>query len=267
MSIGTNEGDLGEIEFVRKFNKNKDAFSEYLSNFQKDQRYLWMVRVTTKQKSKLSGLKVFTRSDCYLAFFQQDIKSLVAENDYYLSEEKLEKLNLPYFPINFSGISVKMTTSESFQILKLQPRSFFNIFGSYELGAGASLFCSKENELIKNFALIEGWHTTINDMAKYFNIYTKGNINFDKDKDICSKIKSFSSDLIKKRILESHELQKKVFNGIGFYEEPYIAFYFYHGDKINTLKTIPFKVTTGSGRSKGDYTIVLKPIKPKRASL
>ena len=64
---------------------------------------------------------------------------------------------------------------------------------------------------------------------------------------------------IKQLIENSPELQKKIFNGIGLYEEPYTAFYFYHGEDISKLTTIPFNVTTGSGRSKGDYTIVFKP--------
>ena len=32
------------------------------------------------------------------------------------------------------------------------------------------------------------------------------------------------------------------------------------GNKIEKLDYIPFCVTTGSGRSKGDFTIVLKPV-------
>jgi hypothetical protein len=61
-------------------------------------------------------------------------------------------------------------------------------------------------------------------------------------------------------ISTSPELQQKIFNGITLYDEPYTAFYFYHGNDIKELTYIPFTVTTGSGRSRGDYTIVLKPI-------
>jgi hypothetical protein len=67
-------------------------------------------------------------------------------------------------------------------------------------------------------------------------------------------------------IKENKNLQEKIFNGIGLYEEPYTAFYFYHGNEIEKLTTIPFSVTTGSGRSNGKYTIVLKPQRKSRNS-
>ena len=86
-----------------------------------------------------------------------------------------------------------------------------------------------------------------------------GNDDFYLNQDICKDIKNYSCIKIKKMIDESRDLQMKIFNGITLYEEPYTAFYFYHGDKIVELTTIPFNVTTGSGRSHGDYTIVLKP--------
>ena len=70
--------------------------------------------------------------------------------------------------------------------------------------------------------------------------------------------KNYSCTEIKRMIEESLELQKKIFNKIGLYEEPYTAFYFYHGDDISQLTTIPFNVTTRFGRSKGEYTIVFK---------
>ena len=51
------------------------------------------------------------------------------------------------------------------------------------------------------------------------------------------------------------------FNKFGNYEEPYTAHYFMQNNNISKLGYQPFTVTTGSGRSHGDYTIVLKPYK------
>lgn len=258
MYRGTYDGDKEEMKFVAQFNSNKNKFIQYISNFGEPDG-LWLVRVTTKQLSKLSGKKVFTRSDCYLAKISKNIQNILDENDYYLSEEILDKNNIVYVKIQYSGISIKMTMSMNFQILKTGPNSFKSLFNSYELGAGASLFCMRESELEKNINLIVGWNTTVEKMTSFFDSYTNGNINFHLDQEICKKIKNYSCAGIKEIIEHSTDLQKKIFNGIGLYEEPYTAFYFYHGNNITELTTIPFNVTTGSGRSKGDYTIVLKP--------
>lgn len=258
MYKGTYDGDVDEIKFVKEFNSNKNRFNDYLSKFS-NYKNTWMIRVTTKQYSKLSDRKVFTRADCYLAEIKQDISTLLEENDYFLSEEILDNIGIKYEKIPYSGISIKMTTSTSFQILKVGPNSFNTLFGSYELGAGASLFCMRENELKKNVDLIRGWNTTKNQMANYFYDFTGGNDDFYLNQDICKDIKNYSCIKIKKMIDENRDLQMKIFNGITLYEEPYTAFYFYHGDRIIELTTIPFNVTTGSGRSHGDYTIVLKP--------
>lgn len=258
MYKGTYDGDKDEIRFVAEFNSNKLKYNNYLTTFS-EYSNLWMVRVTTKQYSKLSGRKVFTRSDCYLASFLDDITGLVEENDYLLTEDILNKKRISYKKVPYSGISVKMATSNSFQILKTGPNSFKNLFGSYELGAGASLFCMKDNELPKNVDLIIGWNTTIENMVAYFGQFINDNHEFYLNQVICKNIKNYSCAEIKRVIEENTTLQEKIFNGITLYEEPYTAFYFYHGNEIERLTTIPFNVTTGSGRSHGDYTIVLKP--------
>lgn len=258
MYKGTYDGDIDEIKFVAKFNANKKKFNNYLRNFSKYTNP-WMIRVTTKQYSKLSDRKVFTRADCYLADIKQDITNLLEKNDYLLSEEILYNHCIKYEKIPYSGISIKMTTSNNFQILKTGPNSFNTLLGSYELGAGASLFCMRENELEKNLDLIKGWNSTPSQMANYFYKFTNGNTNFYLNQNICKDIKNYACIEIKNFIKNDKDLQKKIFNGITLYEEPYTAIYFYHGDKIERLTSIPFNVTTGSGRSHGDYTIVLKP--------
>ena len=254
----TYDGDIDEIKFVAQFNANPDKFSDYLSRFDQPAN-LYMVRVTTKQLSKLCNKKVFTRSDCYLAEISSDIRKVLETNDYYLSEDILKENKIAYKPVPYSGISIKMTTSKTFQILKTGSNSFKTLFGSYELGAGAFLFCMRIDELEKNFDLINGWKSSILDMSNFFAEITHSDENFYLNQDMCKQIKEYSNLKIKQMIETSSDLQSKIFNGVGLYEEPYTAFYFYHGDKIQTLQTVPFLVTTGSGRSRGDYTIVLKP--------
>lgn len=259
MIKGTFDGDKEEIGFVKKFNNSKDFFADYISTFSNNYENIYMVRVTSKQVSKLNNKKVFTRSDCYLAYFKEDINDILVYNDYLLDENILKKNNVKFDIIKYSGISIKMKTSNSYQILKTGPNSFYEFFGSYELGAGASLFCKKEEELIKNQNLVLGWKSDIDKMNVYFSKFINGTNNFLLNKEICFKIKSFSLKKIKELILDDVNLQKKIFNGINLYDEPYTAFYFYHGNTIQKLTYIDFNVTTGSGRSKGDYTIVLKP--------
>lgn len=260
MNKGTFEGDIEEIEFVKKFNSSKPLFVDYISKFGSLSN-LYLIRVTTKQLSKLSDQKVFTRADAYLVEINDDIDNLLMANDFYLTEDLLQEQNIKHRQIPFSGISIKMADSESFQILKVGPHSFFMLFGNYELGAGASLFCLREDELPKNNALILGWKSSIENMNSYFNDITKSNSLFYLNQSICKEIKTYSCKKIETMINDSVALQRKIFNGETLYEEPYTAWYFYHGSNIKALTTLPFSVTTGSGRSKGEYTLVLKPIR------
>lgn len=258
---GTYTGDEEEIKFVKDFNKNKEKYSTYLSNFvsENNLEQIWMVRVTSKQISKLSNRKVFTRADSYLISLEKDINELLSENDYYLSENILDNNSISYKKIPKSGVSVKMSNSNSYQIIKLGPNSFENLFKSYELGAGASLYCKRENELYKNIDLISGWKSSLEQMVNFFQEFTNNNQDFYKNKDICKDIKNWSCDKIYSTITNSPRLKKIIFNGEEIYKEPYTAYYFYQDGKLTILDIIPFYVTTGSGRSRGDYTIVLKP--------
>jgi hypothetical protein len=56
-------------------------------------------------------------------------------------------------------------------------------------------------------------------------------------------------------------LQREIFNGEGLYKEPYSAYFFMQDYEIKKLGIIPYSITTGSGRSKGKYSLVLKPSK------
>ncbi len=256
---GTSEGNEQEILFVKEFNKNKalPKFSLLLEN--KNLENTFMVRVTTNQPSTLSNKITKTRADCYLINCEDKlIQNILKTNNFYLDEGMLK--NIKYNFIEFSGISVKLEDSEKYQILKMGPSSFYKLFDSYELGAGASLFCKKNGELIKNKELLQGWNTTAEKMKNYFSFVNSEN-DFFNNKEICSKIKTYCNELITTKINNSEELQKKIFNGYPIYSEPYSAWYLYSNGQITKLSCIPFMVTTGSGRSHGDYTIVLKPNK------
>lgn len=270
MNRGTFSGDIAEIEFVKLFNKEKKSnkFKEYIDIFNKyNIDNIYMVRVTTKQYSKLSNQNVMTRADTYL-IKSEDLKlcSILIENNYYLDENILKNANINYTPIDFSGVSVKISDSRKFQILKLTPDSFYKLFNEYELGAAASIYCKSEEELLKNDMVCSGWHTSKQEIiAKYCNDISALNCLLNKDLSkfdeimIYKKLKCFANKRITEIIDNDKYLQEIIFNGYHIYQEPYSASYFYRGDIIKNLNYIPFLVTTGSGRSKGNFTLVLKP--------
>lgn len=269
MNRGTYSGDLAEIDFVKRFNseKNNQDFDFYIKDLDiKELNDIYMVRVTTKQYSKLSNQTVMTRADTYLINSKdQLIKALLFENDFYLDEEMLNERDVNYSTLDFSGVSVKMSDSSRFQILKLTPESFKTLFGEYELGAGASIYCLREEEIEKNESVFSGWKTTKqNVINKYKNEIPdlnklNDNISLIEQMKIYKELKEFSNKRIAEIIDNDKHIKEIIFNGYHIYDEPYSASYFYKGGKIQRLNYIPFSVTTGSGRSHGDFTIVLKP--------
>jgi hypothetical protein len=258
---GTYEGDTQEIYFVKFFNDNKDKYNHFIGKFDLKPIETWLIRVTSKQFSSLSNKKVFTRSDAYLiTSLDKRLSDYIKFHNGYIDENILGQEDFFYNVLPYSGISIKLNYSKKYQILKTGPLSFEKLFGSYELGAGASLFCKRQTELVKNLELIAVWGTTVEKMNDYFLHLTKKQINFETDRLNCEKIKKYSIKKISDMIDTSIVLQEKIFNGKTLYKEPYAAWYFTQGKKIKKLTYLPFRVTTGSGRSKGDYTIVLKPV-------
>ena len=269
MNRGTHCGDSAEIEFVKRFNfeKNNQDFDFYIRDLNiKELNDIYMVRVVTKQHSKLSNQTVMTRADAYLINSKdQLINELLFENDYYLDEKLLNDKNINYSSIDYSGVSVKMSDSNKFQILKLTPESFKTLFGEYELGAGASIYCLREEQIKKNEPVFSGWKTTrenvINKYKDELHDLNKlnDNISLKEQMKIYKELKEFSNKKIAEIINNDKYMKEIIFNGYHIYDEPYSASYFYKGGKIQRLNYVPFIVTTGSGRSHGDFTIVLKP--------
>ena len=271
MYRGTESGNTAEVNFVRNFNSNKTSenFSYYIESLNlSDLKNIYMIRVTSKQFSKLSNQIVMTRADAYLIkTTDKRINELLFKNNYYIDENILRENKINYTYIEFSGISIKMSDSNNFQILKLTPESFYSLFKEYDLGAGASIYCQKEEELIKNDLVFKGWKTSKNNIIKKYSteipnlLKLTHNISTSEELYIYKQLKDFSNKKIAEIINKSKYLQEIIFNGFHIYEEPYSASYFYHGHQIEKLDYIPFTITTGSGRSKGNFTIVLKPKK------
>lgn len=259
---GTYEGNLSEKASVISFNRNPESpiFKDYLESIHMKAEQVLLIRVTSKQLSRLSNQKVNTRADAYaIEIVDNRIYDLLEENDFYLDEEILDGYDEYYNRVEKSGISIKKDGSDNFTLIKLTPNSFNELFGCYELGYGASIFCKNFSELQYNIPLIEGWKTTIEDLQEYFDSTDINESSLTSSLELCQKMKEFSVARIKEYVDNSPRLQAIIFNGKDIYDEPYSAYFFMQNNTVRTLGYVPYNVTTGSGRSHGDYSIVLKP--------
>lgn len=250
MNKGTSEGTEEEIKFVKELNKNKNSkyWDIIKSSFSK--RNLFAIHVIYEKYGRINEKKIKPKADIFLAYGEVN-ESVLREKDYYLNEDNLKELK--FTPVNHTGISIKRSDSNRYQIIKMNPSTFKKIFGNYELGAGASIYCKREEELEKNDSVIKGWKI---DNGK-FNAYFK--INGKSGRNVLQEIKKLSTRKIYEMIAQTKTISDFIFMGVGNFWEPYTATWFYEKGVLKRAEKFPFAVTTGSGRSHGDFTIVIKP--------
>ncbi|HLD55738.1 MAG TPA: hypothetical protein VJB35_05755 [Candidatus Nanoarchaeia archaeon] len=249
MNKGTKEGTIEEVNFVKKLNKDKkNLFWNKLIN-KKDLSEIFAVRVNTKKFGKINGEKVLPKSDVFLIETKDISLEELQKKDFLLEENDLEKIKFKIIPE--SGISIKRIDSIKYQILKMSPNTFKKVFGNYELGAGASIYCN-EKELEKNKSVLRGWKTNEQEILSFFK---EENLNLDS----CKRIKTKSNQNIFEMINTIKKISDFVFKGTGNFEEPFLANWFYERGNLSKSEKIPFIITTGSGRSKGVFTLVVKP--------
>ncbi|MDR0911985.1 MAG: hypothetical protein LBM96_05200 [Methanobrevibacter sp.] len=252
---GTKEGTDEEVAFVKKLNQKQSDLWKILNL---DFKTHFAVHVKTQQKGKISKYKVFPKADIFIAKGKID-NHILEKIDYYVDDTQIEKYDLT--PITKTGISVKLSDSKSYTIQKFTPTTFKKIFDNYELGAGASLYSKNEKDFNKNFKVIEGWNTDLNNVLSFF--LNKGLEISKNQKDFnlndAKLIKKYAIKKISNIIQTDENISNFVFQGIGNFEEPYTAHYLFEKGELKNSCKIPFSVTTGSGRSRGDFTIVLKP--------
>ena len=75
-----------------------------------------------------------------------------------------------------------------------------------------------------------------------------------------STIRNWAQKELKESIQDNIEIYKSLFTGSTWFDEPYVAHYVYINKKISENKLTDFSITTGSGRSKGKFSIEIKPI-------
>jgi len=257
MGKGTKEGTEQEIEFVKILNKKEDL--SYWNTLSLDPNSHYAIRVIYKKYGELNQSKILPKADAFIAKGSVDSDYLESK-DYFLDENDIEKFNL--VPIKNSGISIKRVDSNKYQIMKMSPSTFKKLFGSNILASGASIYCTKEAEFIKNSELLKGWDILESEFINYFN-HELG-LEFLSVTDATSKkslglIKKFSNAKIAEIINSNRQISDFIFFGIGNFDEPFTARWLFEYGEFRANYVIPFTVTTGSGRSKGVYTLVLKP--------
>ena len=261
MNKGTNEGTIEEQNLVKLLNRDKNhpIWSKIGLSGRSD---CYAIHVIKNVYSELLGRSIKPKSDVYVAkgIIEQDY---LIQKDYLLDEDDMDRLCL--LALENTGISVKRIDSSRYQILKTSPSTFEKMIGSLELAAGASIFCRNASEIYKNGAVIKGWGVTIESFIRYFSQYI-GDVNklFDDSYPqyqilTAIKVKTLSNNMIHKIITSDRIVSGRVFSGAGLYKEPYVAHWLYEKGEFRENKEMPFTVTTGSGRSHGDFTIVIKP--------
>jgi len=254
---GTKEGTAQEIEFVKLLNKKEDL--SYWNTLSLEPSSHYAIRVISKKYGKLNDSKVLPKADAFIAYGDIPLDYLESK-DYFLDEKDIEKFNLE--PISKSGISIKRADSKKYQIIKMSPSTFKKLFGSNILASGASIYCTKEIEFIKNSELLSGWGVDESEFISYFNQHLDINllsVTKSSNKRELKLIKKFSNAKIAEIINSDKSISDFIFFGIGNFEEPFTAHWLYEHGEFRANYMIPFTVTTGSGRSKGVYTLVLKP--------
>jgi predicted DNA-binding protein len=254
---GTQEGTLEEISFVKEINKYKEKYKDIFNV--KVENFL-AIHVTNHIYGEIQEQKVFPKADAYLIeIINKEIFNLV--NDFYISEDQLEEFEegLDYKKIEYSGISIKLSDSKRYQITKINPSTFRKLFSNICLGAGASIYCRSSEDLYKNVKVLKGWDVDENEFKSYFSQKLSKLIDL-SDMPTLQQIKTYSNKQIKTEILENSSIRDYVFKGVGNFPEPYTANWIFEQNKLRELEIDNnFKITTGSGRSRGDFTVVLKP--------
>ncbi|AFM04602.1 hypothetical protein Fleli_2224 [Bernardetia litoralis DSM 6794] len=245
------QGNNEEVKFTKLLNQKGELWND----LGYDTTNYYAIHVISNKFGEINQAKIPPKADIFIGKGSVDDDYLQTQ-DYYLSENDAVKFGLE--PVAKSGISVKIAKS-NYTIIKISASTFQKIFGSNILGVGASIYSSKEFE--KNPSVLLGWGISFEE----FQLYFSGLLKIDKseitldNKKILGKIKTISNETIKKQVLESAEMRDLVFKGIGNFEEPFTAHWIIENNQIKENYYIPFSVTTGSGRSKGIFTVVLKP--------
>lgn len=259
------KGISAEYELVHLLNQNRTESNPLWKKLKAELNFaddnVFAIRVSKQVHSQFLGKTIYPKSDLYLC--KSNISNVkLRDIDYYLDESVADYNGFEITPIPNSGISCKIPSSRNFTYAKIGVDSFMKIFGNKILGAGASVFV-KEVDLKNNINVITGWGVSEQDFLTFINTDI-GLANYSNVSNLnlgeWTKVKSFCTNKIESIIQSNIEIQNKIFTGKGIFEDPYYSpFIFSHGELKRNYAPNDFLVTTGSGRHKGIYTIIIKP--------
>lgn len=260
-NVNTFLGDKEEFDISRRFNKNKNShiwkdLTAGLDNLDN----VFMVKVSNRILSHLSNRRVSPKADAYLVKCDFD-KDYLLSKEYSLDETDLIGKN--YMPIENTGISVKIDGSTGYTIQKLTYDSFVKAFSDIidepTYVFLALLLYSNEREKYKNHEMARMLVVDEESVKSYYIDEIGKELDLDNVTDL-STIRSWAQKELKESIQNNIEVYKSLFTGSSWFDEPYVAHYIYINKKISENKLTDFLITTGSGRSKGNYSIEIKPI-------
>ena len=265
--IGTFEGDKEEFTFVKLMNGNKNHnFWEKISK--ENNKNLYAVAVSGMQNSKLSGKKVYTKSDVYIVKSEEIDKKFLQERENLITEKDLKSLK--YKKIEKTGVSVKKKGSKNYTIQKFTIETLRKLFEKKETE-------KEENEINEiiygllvytNDNMLENNEKIAKDLGINYQEYVdkkKKEYKLEKSynsKELFKKIRSESQNELYELIKNDKNILNAIYTGVGWFDEPYCAKYIYElGELKENIASEDFYITTGSGRSNGDYSIAIKPKK------
>lgn len=255
MNKGTAQGTIEEISLVKELNKDKQSILWEILEFT-DNSNLYAVRCSTQKLSKISESIVSPKTDVFII----KTNDMVELDDYFLDENMIENQKISFEYILNSGISVKEKSSTSFTYQKMTRETFFKVFGNYELGCAIEYY-TLEKDKDKNDILEKAWNTN---KVKILEVIKdlKSQYNYDKELKLSNdkEIKRTAIALTKHIIDNKKEISDFIFRGVGAFENPFFVDFLYKEEELlKNCYPSKYSITTGSGRSKGDYTVVIKP--------
>lgn len=271
LRVGTLQGDLSEYDVVKVMNSDKQhpywsVLREQLKLGDGMEHY-FVVRVVDRVVSGLSGKKTMPKADAYVV--NADLEQEVLKEVGYLVDEKFLKYSgVQYAVVEDSGISIKLENSKSFTIAKFTVDSFRKLMARYNdamyVAAGVLIY-QDETKILYNYQILEDLNVDYDEFLDYYSEKIGVRIGTISDQETLKSINSASVRRIEQIINNDTAVSDAIFRGKGVFPSPYFANFNYYAGRLTAFKPPAYYVSTGSGRSKGVYTIIFKPVRSKIA--
>lgn len=261
--IGTFEGNKAEFNLSRVMNQNKKSFLWESIGYKGKNKNLYVVTVSKNVFSKIANKKVKPKTDAYIIELEANEKFLL-EREYILTENDINGLD--YKIVENTGISIKKRDSTSFTYEKLSLKSFIRLFDGYvdnpyKIFCGLTLYQEDKNirlnkDIVRNLGFTK--EEIEEDMQLHTGIIFPSLI----EKEHVKAYRDYCEYILRDVIDNNSNIKEIIFSGKGCFEAPYYVNYLYKNNKmISDVIPDKYSISNGSGRSKGKYTIIFKPIR------